>query len=152
MQVNSQFVGGAFGSALQVWPHEIAAILGAMVVKRLVKLVLSRPDMFTSVGYRPHTWQKIGIGATKDGTLVGITHEAAGQTSTYEDFSEEPISSTKELYACANVNTSYKLVSIDVNTPTWMRGPGHATGAFVLESALDELSYALRMARIEVRL
>ncbi|AMR34023.1 aldehyde oxidase [Mucilaginibacter sp. PAMC 26640] len=152
VQVNSQFVGGAFGSALQVWPHEIAAILGAMVVKRPVKLVLSRPDMFTSVGYRPHTWQKIGIGATKDGTLVGITHEAAGQTSTYEDFSEEPINSTKELYACANVNTSYKLVSVDVNTPTWMRGPGHATGAFALESALDELSYALRMDPIELRL
>jgi xanthine dehydrogenase YagR molybdenum-binding subunit len=48
VQVNSQFVGGAFGSALQVWPHEVAAIIGAKVVMRPVKLVLSRPDMFTS--------------------------------------------------------------------------------------------------------
>jgi xanthine dehydrogenase YagR molybdenum-binding subunit len=152
VQVNSQYVGGAFGSALQVWPHEIAAILGAKVVKRPVKLVLSRPDMFTSVGYRPYTWQKIGIGATADGKLVGITHEAVGQTSTFEDFAEGPINTSKGLYASPNVTTRYKLLSLDVNTPTWMRGPGEATGAFALESALDELSYALRMDPIDLRL
>ncbi|MGZ3766422.1 MAG: xanthine dehydrogenase family protein molybdopterin-binding subunit, partial [Mucilaginibacter sp.] len=37
VQVNSKFVGGAFGNALQVWPHEFAAIIGAKVVKRPVK-------------------------------------------------------------------------------------------------------------------
>jgi xanthine dehydrogenase YagR molybdenum-binding subunit len=152
VQVNSQFVGGAFGSALQVWPHEIAAIIGAKVVMRPVKLVLSRPDMFTSVGYRPYTWQKIGIGATADGKLVGITHEAAGQTSSYEDFAEGPINTSKGLYACPNVTTRYKIVSLDVGTPTWMRGPGEATGAFALESALDELSYKLKVDPIELRL
>ena len=151
VQVNSKFVGGAFGSALQVWPHEIAAILAAKVVKRPVKLVLSRPDMFTSVGYRPYTWQKIGIGATADGKLVGITHEAAGQTSSYEDFAEGPINVSKALYACPNVTTRYKLVSLDVGTPTWMRGPGEATGAFALESALDELSYKLKIDPIKLR-
>ncbi|MFA6087563.1 xanthine dehydrogenase family protein molybdopterin-binding subunit [Mucilaginibacter sp.] len=152
VQVNSQFVGGAFGSALQVWPHEVAAIIGAKVVKRPVKLVLSRPDMFNSVGYRPYTWQKIGIGATADGKLVGITHEAAGQTSSYEDFAEGPINTSKGLYACPNVTTHYKIVSLDVGTPTWMRGPGEATGAFALESALDELSYKLKVDPIELRM
>ncbi|OOQ56664.1 xanthine dehydrogenase family protein molybdopterin-binding subunit [Mucilaginibacter pedocola] len=152
VQVNSQFVGGAFGSALQVWPHEVAAILGAKVVKRPVKLVLSRPDMFTSVGYRPYTWQKIGIGATADGKLVGITHEAVGQTSSFEDFAEGPINTSKGLYVSPNVTTRYKLLSLDVNTPTWMRGPGEATGAFALESALDELSYALKMDPIDLRM
>jgi xanthine dehydrogenase YagR molybdenum-binding subunit len=152
VQVNSQYVGGAFGSALQVWPHEIAAILGAQVVKRPVKLVLTRPQMFFSVGYRPYTWQKIGIGATADGKLVGITHEAAGQTSSFEDFAEGPVNVSKALYASPNITTRYKIVSLDVNTPTWMRGPGEATGAFALESALDELSYALKMDPIDLRL
>ncbi|MFD0792730.1 xanthine dehydrogenase family protein molybdopterin-binding subunit [Mucilaginibacter litoreus] len=152
VQVNSKYVGGAFGSALQVWPHEIAAALGAQVVKRPVKLVLTRMDMFTSVGYRPYTWQRIGIGATKDGKLIGITHEAAGQTSVYEDFAEGPINTSKGLYDCPNVTTRYKLVSLNVNTPTWMRGPGEATGAFALESALDELSYKLKMDPIELRM
>ena len=150
--VHSEFVGGAFGSALQVWPHEIAALMAAGMVKRPVKLVLSRPDMFTSVGYRPHTWQKIGIGATADGKLVGITHDAVGQTSTYEDFAEGPTRITQSLYACPNLNASYKIVSLDVGSPTWMRGPGEATGAFALESAMDELSYQLNIDPIEFRL
>ncbi len=152
VQVNSKFVGGAFGSALRTWPHEVAAIIAAKALNRPVKVVLSRADMFTSVGYRPHTWQKIGIGATADGKLVGITHEAIGQTSTYENFTEGTVGVSQSLYACPNVNTSYKLVALDVGVPTWMRGPGEATGAFALESALDELSYQLNIDPIELRM
>jgi xanthine dehydrogenase YagR molybdenum-binding subunit len=122
------------------------------VVKRPVKLILSRADMFTSVGYRPHTWQKIGIGATADGKLVGIAHEAAGQTSTYEDFAEGPADVSRQLYACPNISTTNKIVSLDVGSPIWMRGPGPATGTFALESALDELSYQLNIDPIELRL
>src|SRR5579872_4679572 len=151
VQVNSKFVGGAFGNALQVWPHEIAAIIGAKVVKRPVKLVLSRADMFTSVGYRPHTWQKVGIGATADGKLVGISHHAIGQTSAYEDFAEGPADVSRQLYVCPNVSTSNKIVSLDIGSPFWMRGPGPATGTFALESAMDELSYALNIDPIELR-
>jgi len=152
VQVHSEFVGGAFGSALRTWPHEVAAILGAKVVKRPVKVVLSRADMFTSVGYRPFTWQKIGIGATADGKLTGITHEAAGQTSSYENFTEGPTRVSQDLYACPNVNTKYHIVALDIATPTWMRGPGEATGAFALESALDELSYQLKIDPVELRI
>ncbi len=152
VQVHSKFVGGAFGSALQVWPHEVAAIIGAKVVKRPVKLVLSRADMATSVGYRPHTWQKIAIGASADGKLVGVVHEAAGQTSTFEDFAEGPSDVSRQLYACPNVSTSNKMVSLDIGSPTWMRGPGPATGTFALESAMDELSYKLNIDPIELRL
>lgn len=152
VHVTSPFVGGAFGSALRTWPHEIAAVLAAKVVKKPVKLVLSRADMFTSVGYRPYTWQRVGLGATTDGKLVGITHEATGQTSVYEDFSEGVVNISQLMYACPNVNTKYRLVSLNVNTPTPMRGPGEATGAFALECAMDELSYALNMDPIELRI
>jgi xanthine dehydrogenase YagR molybdenum-binding subunit len=152
VQVNSRFVGGAFGSALRTWPHEIVAILGAKAVKKPVKLVLSRADMFTSVGYRPHTWQKIGIGATADGKLTGITHQAYGQTSPYENFTEGAVNVSQSMYACPNVNTKYNLVALNVGTPTWMRGPGEATGSFALESALDELSYALNIDPVELRI
>jgi xanthine dehydrogenase YagR molybdenum-binding subunit len=152
VQVTAPFVGGAFGAALRTWPHEIAAVAASKLVKRPVKLVLSRADMFTAVGYRPHTWQKIGIGATADGKLIGITHEATGQTSIYEDFTEGVVNITQLMYASPNVNTRYKLVSLNVNTPTPMRGPGEATGAWALESAMDELSYALNIDPIELRL
>ncbi len=152
VQVYSEFVGGAFGSALRTWPHVVAAVLGARVVGRPLKLVLDRDQMFTMVGYRPFSLQKIGLGATADGRLTGITHEAIAQTSRYEEFTDRTVGLSKFLYACPNVHTSYKIVPLDVSTPTWMRGPGDATGSFALESAMDELSYALKMDPLVLRL
>jgi len=152
VQVTAPFVGGAFGAALRTWPHEIAAVLAAKVTGKPVKLVLSRADMFTSIGYRPYTWQKVSIGANPDGKLVGITHEATGQSSVYEDFTEGVVNISQLMYASPNINTRYKIVSLNVNTPTPMRGPGEATGAFALESAMDELSYQLNIDPIDFRM
>lgn len=152
VKVITEYVGGAFGSALRVWPHEIAAIIAAKKINRPVKLMLTRGQMFTMVGYRPYAYQKIGLGATTDGKLTGITHTAIGLTSSYENFSEGITGISKFLYACPNVNTDYKLLPLNVSTPIWMRGPGEATGCFALESALDELSYKLNMDPISLRL
>ncbi|HQW91551.1 MAG TPA: molybdopterin-dependent oxidoreductase, partial [Ferruginibacter sp.] len=88
VRVVTEYVGGAFGSALRSWPHVPAACIAAKKVKRPVKLMLTREQMFTTVGYRPHAWQKIGISADKQGKLTGITHHAISNTSRYEDFSE----------------------------------------------------------------
>lgn len=152
VHVISTYVGGAFGAALRTWPHEIAAVMAAKLVKKPVKLVLSRIDMFTSVGYRPYTWQKIGLGATADGKLTGITHEAIGQSAVYEDFTEGTVNMSQLMYACPNVNTKYRIVPLNVGVPTPMRGPGEATGAFALECAMDELAHALRLDPVELRL
>lgn len=152
VRVITEYVGGAFGSALRSWPHVPAACIAAKKLKRPVKLVLTREQMFTTVGYRPYAWQKIGIGADKQGKLTGITHHAISNTSKYEDFGEGIVNVSQFLYDSPNVNTSYRLLPLDVNTPTWMRGPGPATGCFALECALDELAYKLNIDPIELRI
>lgn len=152
VQINSRFVGGAFGSSLRTWPHEVAAVQAAKMLKRPVRITLTREQMFTLVGYRPLTIQKIGLGATADGKLVGITHESLSQTAVYEEFTENSVNVSRFLYQSPNANTLYKIVPLNVGVPAPMRGPGEATGAFALESALDELSYLLHMDPIELRL
>ncbi|WP_046245382.1 xanthine dehydrogenase family protein molybdopterin-binding subunit [Hymenobacter terrenus] len=152
VKVIATFVGGAFGNGLHSWPHESAAIMAAKQVNRPVKLVLSREQMFTMVGYRPYTWQKIGMSATPDGKITALTHEATGQTSTYEEFTESTVQQSRMMYAAPNVNTRYRLAALDVSTPIWMRGPGEATGAFALESAMDEMAHQLRLDPLEFRL
>lgn len=151
VQVNALYVGGGFGAALRTWPHTIAAIMAAKKVARPVRLVLTRPQMFTLVGYRPAAIQKFAVGADADGKLIGMWHDASAVTSTYENFNEGLVTMTRVLYACANVNTRYNLFPINLSTPTWMRGPGEATGSFPLECALDELSYKLNIDPIELR-
>ncbi|NLR81599.1 xanthine dehydrogenase family protein molybdopterin-binding subunit [Chitinophaga eiseniae] len=150
--VHSRFVGGAFGMALRVWPLEIATILAAKKIRKPVKLVITREQMFTLVGYRPNSSQKISMGATADGKLTGITHEAVAITSPYEDFTEGIVAMTKFMYDCPNVNTRYQLVPLNMSTPIWMRGPGEATGSFALESAIDELSYKLKIDPLQLRI
>lgn len=150
--VHSQFVGGAFGMALRIWPMEIATILAAKKVRKPVKLVINRKEMFTLVGYRPAATQHIGIGATTDGKLTGITHSAVANTSPYEDFTEAIVNMSRMMYACPNVNTRYQLVPLNLSTPVWMRGPGEATGAFALESAIDELAHKLNMDPLQLRI
>jgi xanthine dehydrogenase YagR molybdenum-binding subunit len=152
VQVNSRFVGGAFGSSLRTWPHEIASAMAAKLINRPVKLTLTREQMFTLVGHRPLTIQKIGLGADHDGRLIGITHESASQTAVYEEFTEGSVNVSRFLYDSPNANTRYKVVPLHVGVPAPMRGPGEATGSFALESALDELAFALKMDPIELRL
>lgn len=150
--VIAEYVGGGFGSALRTWPHELAALIAAKKLMRPVKLMLSRDQMFTMVGYRPYAWQRVALGADKNGQLTALTHEAVGLTSSYETFTEGIVNASKFLYACPNVNTSYKVLPLDVSTPIWMRGPGEATGCFALESALDELAEKLNIDPLELRI
>ena len=152
VRVIAENVGGGFGSGLRSWPHVVAACIAAKKLNRPIKLVLTRPQMFTLVGYRPQSWQKIGLGADAAGNFIGLSHEAISNTSKYEDFREGIVEASKFLYACENVDTKYSMLPLDVSTPIWMRGPGEATGCFALESAIDELSYKLKMDPIQLRL
>jgi len=152
VQVHSEFVGGGFGMGLRTWPQEVAVAAAARQLKKPVKLVMTREQMFTLVGHRPYTVQRIAMGATKDGQLQGMYHEATGETASYDDFTEATVAMTRFMYACPNVTTKYRIVPLDRGVPIWMRGPGEATGAFALESAIDEMAYKVNMDPLEFRL
>lgn len=152
VHVISQYVGGAFGSAGNTWPHSIATVIAAKQLQRPVKLSLTREQMFMMVGYRPKAIQQIAMGASQDGKLIGITHEAIANTASYAEFREGIVSTSRMLYACPNVTTRYKLFPLDLSQPTYMRGPGETTGMYALECAIDEMANALNMDPLEFRL
>src|SRR5215204_557380 len=152
VRVISPFVGGAFGSSLRTWPHVTLAALGARIARRAVKVMLSRREMYYSVGYRPHTVQRLALGAAADGRLNAIVHDAFQETSTYEEYSEALVNASRFLHSCPNVYTRHRIARLNVNTPTYMRAPGEASGVFALESAMDELAVALNIDPVELRL
>ena len=152
VRVIAENVGGAFGSSLRSWSNVPAACIAAKKLNRPVKLVLTRPQMFSLIGYRPQSWQKVNIAADAEGNFLSINHEAISNTSRYEDFREGIVDVSKFLYACENVTTKYSLLPLDLSTPIWMRGPGEASGCFALESAIDDLSYQLKMDPIALRI
>jgi len=147
------YLGGGFGAGLRVWPHVILAALAARIVGRPVKLVLTRPQMFTSVGHRPETRQRVRLGATRDGRLVAVDHESTSTLGALDDGGVEPVpQTTGNAYSCPNVATRDRRERLHIPSPHWMRAPGAAQGNFAAESALDELSYALDIDPIELRL
>jgi xanthine dehydrogenase YagR molybdenum-binding subunit len=152
IRVVSPFVGGAFGSGLRTWPHVTLAALGARVAGRPVKVVLARREMYYGVGYRPHTVQRVALGASRDGRLAAIVHDGYQETSTYEEFTEALLNPTRFLHSCPNVYTRHRLARMNVHTPTYMRAPGEVSGIFALESAMDELAVALNIDPVELRL
>lgn len=152
VRVLAAYVGGGFGAGLRVWPHVILAALAARIVKRPVKLVLSRPQMFTSIGHRPESRQRLRLGLDHEGRLMAIDQEATS-TLSIEGSTIEPITmATGTAYSCPNVAARDRQVRLNIPTPGAMRAPGAATGNFALESALDELSWQLGVDPVELRL
>ena len=149
--VRNPYVGGAFGSGLRPQYQLPLAVMGALKLKRSVRVVLTRQQMF-SFGHRPETWHKIKLAADKEGKLQAVWHEAIQETSRLEDYVEVVVNWSGQLYACDNIHLGYQLVEQDRATPIDMRAPGAAHGVHALEVAMDELAYELRMDPLDFRL
>ena len=152
ISVVSPFVGGAFGSSLRANYYPALTVMAARELKRPVKVVYTRTQMYTGHGYRPYTIQKVALGAEQDGKLVSMVHDAVHNTSATEEFNDATTGFTRQVYACPNLLASTKITDTDLNTPTWMRAPGAVSGMFALECALDELAYELKIDPLELRL
>jgi len=152
VRVISPFVGGAFGSAGTTWPHQLLAAFAARQIRRPVKLVLTRKQIYSGIGYRPTSRQRLAIGADRSGRISAIVHEAHTETSRYNAYEDNLMTGARFLYGSPTMRSTYRVVPLDVNPPTYMRGPGATTGAFALESAMDDLAFRLRMDPIELRL
>ncbi|MBS2036873.1 xanthine dehydrogenase family protein molybdopterin-binding subunit [bacterium] len=151
VRVLAPFVGGAFGSGLRPQYHLVLAAMAALELKRSVRVVLSRQQMFT-FGHRPYTWQHVALGAERDGKLVSLVHEAVAETSKFESYVENVVTWSARLYPCPNYSLNHRVVPLDVYTPLDMRAPGAVTGLFAIESAMDELAHELGMDPLQLRL
>src|SRR5262245_30188634 len=150
LRVVSRFVGGAFGSGLRPQDQAVLALLAAPELRRSVRLVLTRQEMY-ALCYRPATIARLGLGAKRAGTLDAIMHEATAVTSQHEEFARKDTIWAGALYTCPNTRFAHKLVHLDLPTPSDMRAPGAATGIYALECAMDELAVALKLDPLELR-
>lgn len=151
VHVVTPYVGGGFGSGLRPQYQLFLAVMASLELRRSVRVVLTRDQMFTFT-YRPNTYQKVQLGAAPDGKLRAIRHHAVTGTSQFEDYQEVVVNWTGTLYHCDNVTLTQHLAKLDTYTPGDMRAPGAPTGMFAAETAMDELAYATGVDPIELRL
>lgn len=152
VHVVSPFVGGGFGSKGTTWSHVMLAAMAARVAGRPVKLVVQRTQMAGPVGARPMTEQRLQLGAARDGKLTAQVHHTMCSTSFVDDFSEPCSTITRALYQSDSLQTTQRMATMNLGVQTYMRAPGESSGSFALESAMDELAYALKIDPVALRL
>ena len=150
VRVIAPYLGGGFGCKGFYWAHQTLAAMAAKVTGRAVKLVLGREQMFTSVGYRSSTRQRVRLGAARDGTLRALLHDVQSESARIGSFFEPAGIATPMLFAAPALSMSHRVAKLDLPSSTAMRAPGEAPGTFALGSAMDELAYACGLDPLDV--
>ncbi|WP_226583662.1 xanthine dehydrogenase family protein molybdopterin-binding subunit [Acuticoccus sediminis] len=152
VRVIAPHTGGGFGAKAFVWPHEILAAMAARVVRRPVKLTLSRQQMYAMVGYQPAMTQAMALGTDASGRLTALRQDVDNVTSETDDYVEFASAAARGYYACENIGVSQRIRRGNINLPTFMRAPWDGPGSWALGSALDEIAHAIGRDPLDVRI
>jgi len=151
VRVVALFVGGGFGGKAGLWQNTVLCAAAAKMLKRPVKLALSREQVFRVVGGRTIAEQRVALGSRRNGELTALLHTGITATTTHARYAEQCTFPARHLYAAEHLFVGQKVVNLDSVANTWMRAPGESIGTFALESAIDELAHQLQIDPIEIR-
>ena len=151
VRVISHYMGGGFGSKLQLSKHTVIAALLARRTGRPVKLVLPREDSFLCVGNRPAHAMTLKAGVRRDGTLTALEMVSHGAVGAYASWANNTYL-VSELYTCPNVRTEDHSVYINAGPERAFRAPGFPQCAWALEQMMDALALKLGMDPVALRL
>lgn len=147
----ARYVGGGFGSKLGIAPESVAAAIAAKQLRRPVKAVMTRQQVFDATVRRSNTHQRIALAADENGILDAVVHESLLSNLPGEDFFEPTGLSTHFLYRGENRRITHDIVRTDWLLAGSMRAPGEAVGMLALECAMDELAEKVGVDPIELR-
>ncbi len=151
VRVISHYMGGGFGSKIELSKHTVIAALLARVTARPVKLCLSREETMLCVGNRPANKIRIKAGAKKDGTLTAFEARLQGSVGAYPDGGTSAYQ-IQDLYQCPNVRVEERDVYVNAGKSRAFRAPGFPQCNWALEQVMDELAEKLSMDPIDLRL
>lgn len=148
----SPYVGGGFGSKLGISPEGVAASVAAIKLRRPVRVVMLRQQVFQCVMRRSETRQRLRLATNTEGRLTGFGHEAWVSNLAGEKFAEPVLQASEFLYPGENRVLDLELCRINRVTAGSVRAPGEAVGMQALEAAMDELAEKAGIDPVELRL
>src|SRR5271163_1929727 len=152
VRIITRYVGGGFGSKLPFYVDATLAAIGARVVRRPVKVAMTRPQLFHMTTHRTASEQRLRLGADVNGRLSAYGQEALVQCARFDNYTEPVCGAARMLYAAPNRLTRHRLAKLDLPRSDSMRGPGDAIGLMALECAMDELAERVDLDPVELRL
>lgn len=149
VRVKVAAMGGGFGSKSQLNAYGRHAVMLSRQAGAPVRLVFDRTEEQLDSGNRPATWQRLRIGARRDGTLTAIALEEYGTAGVGVGAGVGNFA--QGLYTCPNFAVAQNDVFINAGRGCAMRGPGNTPGAFAMEQAIDELAERLGLDPLVLR-
>jgi len=147
--------GGGFGGRLDITVQCLLA-LAVFHLKKPVKIVFSREEVFQVTSKRHPLKIQYRSGAKKDGTLTAVEVDILGDSGAYASYGP-----TVAIRSAVHATGPYQVPNVKVRSRmaytnnSWsgaMRGFGVPQMAFAHESQMDLLAQALRIDPIEFRL
>jgi CO/xanthine dehydrogenase Mo-binding subunit len=151
VRVISSYMGGGFGSKLNLGKYTAIAAVIARKTGRPVRIFLTREESLLVVGNRPAHLMKLKAGVKKDGTLTALQLTGSGEMGAYP----APTSvgyQIGDLYKCPNVHIAETNVYVHAGPGRAFRAPGFPQCSWALEQMMDALAEKIGMDPIELRL
>ena len=152
VRIITRYVGGGFGNKLPYYADATLAAIGARMLRRPVKVAMTRPQMFHATSHRTASEQRVRLGADRDGRLTAYGQDALVHCASFDIYTEPVCIAARMLYAAPNRLTRHRRAKLDLPRSDSMRAPGDAIGLLALECAMDELAEALALDPVELRL
>src|SRR5215831_9583195 len=161
IHVHNQFLGGGYGR--RIWPDAaIQATILSSIVKKPVKLLLTREEDIAAARPRPMTHHAMTAGLDAKGNLVGWHHrlvsenvDAVAAPPRFKATGGKDYIGARGLdqafYAIPNALAEYVREDRGMRVHAW-RGIGSGYNKFAAEAFLDEVAQAAGKDPLEMRL
>ena len=151
VRVISTYMGGGFGSKLNLGKYTVIAAILARKTSRPVKLFLTREETFRCVGNRPAHIMKLKAGVKKDGTLTALQLNGIGEVGAYASGTSVAYQ-VMDLYKCPNVRIEEAQAYVNAGQNRAFRAPGFPQCSWALEQMMDTLAEKIGLDPVELRL
>ena len=161
--VHTMFLGGGFGRRANPAADFVTEAVHVAKASGLpVKVIWTREDDTRGGYYRPQFFHRVQVGLGSDGLPMAWQHTIVCQSllkgTPFEALMQNGIdSSSVEGTVDSPYVTGLDNYTVDLHTPDspvtvlWLRSVGHTHTAFVMESMIDELAYAVKADPLDYR-
>ena len=156
VHIISPFVGGGFGSKIDLEPAQAICVILAKKTGKPVKIEHTRKEQFIATRMRHPTKTKLKFGVKQDGTIVAKQAEVVMDNGAYNSHGPAVLAyhnvMFSTLYRVKNIKYEGRLVYTNKNWGGACRGYGDPQTSFAQEMLMDEIAEALNMDPIDLRL
>ncbi|AUW56980.1 xanthine dehydrogenase family protein molybdopterin-binding subunit [Sphingobium sp. SCG-1] len=152
LEGSSPYLGGGFGQKNGLQVQSALVVKAAMLLKRPVKLVMPRAQLFHTATHRPYSGHRMRIGATPQGKLQAVLYDTEQQNSRYDQYGGAHGEHVSRMYSTPNWRSTNCRIRVDAQPVAHQRAPHEHPSSYATECAYDELAYSLGVDPVAFRL